>query len=190
MNTIEKTPLGWLINMLFLMAHCCTILTEDIDMQIRIISSKADRFDPVKRKAIAGYNKAIKEAEECMFKFGLDKITYEAVQEHNKAYSNVIANANTLIRMMMLCLDRSHLDGGDARVFKRLRSLPEGGIFSEKTMERFRMKLAMVPEAGDRVRTANHGEGTLDLHLGNENWQIRLDNGESVILNEKHFRLL
>ena len=57
-------------------------------------------------------------------------------------------------------------------------------------MERFRMKLEIVPEAGDRVRTTNHGEGTLDLHLGNENWQVRLDNGESVILNEKHFRLL
>lgn len=187
---IDKTPLGWEINMLFLMAHCCTILTEDIDMQIRIISSKADRFDPVKRKAIAGYNKAIKEAEECMFKFGLDKITYEAVQEHNKAYSNVIANANALIRMVMLCLDRSHLDGGDARVFKRLRSLPEGGIFSEKTMERFRMKLEIVPEAGDHVTTANHGEGILLLHLGNSNWNVKLSDGREIVLNERQFKLL
>ena len=185
-----KTPLNWEINMLFLMAHCCTILSEDIDMQIRIVSSKMDRFDPSKRKALVGYEKAIKEAEEWMFKFGLDKITYEAVQEHNKAYSNVIANSNTLIRMIMLCLDRAHCDGGDARVLKRLRSLPEGGLFPEKTMERFRMKLEIVPEAGDRVRTTNHGDGTLDLHLGKENWQVKLDNGESIILNEKHFQLL
>jgi hypothetical protein len=187
---IEETPLGWEINMLFLMAHCCTILAEDIDMQIQLISGKADRFDPAKKRAIINYEKAIKEAEEWMFKFGLDKITYEAVGEHNKRYSNVIANSNALIRMMMLCLDRSHCDGGDARVLKRLRSMPENGIFPEKTIERFRMKLVEVPEVGDRVKTTNHGLGTLELHVGNENWSVKLDNGESRILNEKHFTLL
>ena len=189
-DSIEETPLGWEINLLFLMAHCCTVLTEDIDMQIQIVSIKKDRFDPARKRAIVNYEKAIKEAEEWLFKFGLDKITYEAVDKHNKAYSNVIANANSLIRMMMLCLDRAHTDGGDARVFKRLRSLPEGGIFPEKMIERFRMKLEIVPEAGDRVRTTNHGDGTLELHVGNENWSVKLDNGESVILNEKHFKLL
>lgn len=190
MQNIEQTPLGWEINLLFLAAHCCTVLAEDIDMQLRNKTNGVEFFNKDKKKAVYNYEKAIKEAEEWMFKFGLDKITYEAVQEHNKAYSNVIANSNALIRMMMLCLDRAHAEGGDARVFKRLRSLPEGGIFSEKMMERFRMKLEIVPESGDRVRTKNHGEGTLDLHLGNENWQVKLDNGESIILNEKHFTLL
>lgn len=189
-NSIEETPLGWEINMLFLMAHCCTILAEDIDMQIRIVSNKRDHFDPQKKKAIVNYERCIKEAEEWMFKFGLDKITYEAVNEHNKRYSNVIANSNSLIRMNMLFLDRSHCDGGDMRVFKRLRSLPEGGIFPEKTMERFRMKLEVVPEVGDRVRTTNHGDGTLALDLGNENWSVQLDDGRSLVLNEKHFKLL
>lgn len=187
---IEKTPLGWEINMLFMMAHCCTILTEDIDMQIRIISSNTERFEPSKRKAIVGYEKAIKEAEEWMFKFGLDQITYDAVEQRNKAYSNVIANSNALIRMVMLCLDRSYCDGGDARVFKRLRSLPENGLFPEKTIERFRMKLEIVAEVGDRVRTKNHGDGTLELHVGNENWSVKLDDGRSIILNEKHFTIL
>ena len=139
---------------------------------------------------LTDFEKAVQEAEEWMFKFGLDKITYEAVGEHNKRYSNVIANSNALIRMMMLCLDRSHCDGGDARVLKRLRSMPENGIFPEKTIERFRMKLVEVPEVGDRVRTTNHGLGTLELHVGNENWSVKLDNGESRILNEKHFTLL
>jgi hypothetical protein len=189
-DRIEETPLGWEINLLFLMAHCCTVLTEDIDMQIQIMSSRKDRFDPAKKRAIYNYEKAIKEAEVWMFKFGLDKITYEAVDKHNKRYSNVIANTNSLIRMMMLCLDRAHAEGGDARVFKRLRSLPESGIFPEKMIERFRMKLEIVPEVGDRVRTKNHGDGTLMLHVGNENWSVNLDAGTSIILNEKHFTLL
>ena len=187
---VEKTPLGWEINLLFLTAHCSTVLAEDIDMQLRNKTNGVEFFNKDKKNALYNYEKCIKEAEEWMFKFGLDKITYEAVQEHNKAYSNVIANSNALILMMMLCLDRGHTDGGDARVFKRLRSLPEGGIFSEKMMERFRMKLEIVPESGDRVHTINHGDGTLDVHLGNENWQVRLDNGENIILNEKHFNLI
>lgn len=187
---VEKTPLGWQINLLFLCAHCCTVLAEDIDMQLRNKTKGVEFFNKDKKKAIYNYEKAIKEADEWMFKFGLDKITYEAVQEHNKAYSNVIANTNSLIRMMMLCLDRAHAEGGDARVFKRLRSLPESGIFPEKMIERFRMKLEIVPEVGDRVRTTNHGDGTLMLHVGNENWSVNLDAGTSIILNEKHFTLL
>lgn len=190
MTEIEKTPLGWEINALFLFAHCATILAEDIDLQLRIKSGKQDRFAPQKKKALLNYERCIKEADEWMFKFGLDKITYEAVQEHNKAYSNVIANSNALIRMAMLCLDRAHVDGGDARVFKALRAMPSGGIFPDKTLERFRMKLVLVPEKGDRVRTTNHGDGTLDCHLGNENWQVHLDSGENIILNETHFKLL
>lgn len=185
-----KDPLGWEINLLFLMSHCNTLLAEDIDMQIKNRTKGRDRFDPVKKRCIYNYEKSIKEAEEWMFKFGLDKITYEAVDNHNKRYSNVISNANLLIRMMMLCLDRSHCDNGDARVFKRLRSLPENGIFDEKAINRFQMKLEIVPEKGDHVMTDNHGEGILDLHLGNENWQVTLVDGSHVILNEKNFKLM
>ena len=190
MKNIEETPIGWEINLLFLVAHCATILVEDIDMQLRIRTGGYDFFDAQKKKCLFNYERCIKEAEEWMFKFGLDKITYEAVDSHNKAYSNVIANSNALIRMMMLCLDRAHCDGGDARVIKKLRSLPENGIFKENMIERFRMKLVLVPEAGDRVHTTNHGNGTLDLHLGNENWQVTLDTGEKIILNERHFNIL
>jgi len=190
MDNIEKTPLGWEINLLYMFAHCSSILASDIDLQLQIQSCKRDRFDPQKKKALINFEKAIKEADDWMFKFGLDKITYEAVQGHNKAYSNVIANSNTLIRMAMLCLDRAHLDDGDARVFKALRALPSGGIFPEKIQERFRMKLELVPEKGDRVHTTNHGDGTLEDHLGQGNWQVLLDNGERIILNEnKHFKI-
>lgn len=187
---IEKTPLGWEINLLFLFAHSCTVLAEDIDMQLRNKTRDVEFFDKNKKKALYNYERAIKEAEDWMFKFGLDKITYEAVNEHSKAYSNVIANANAVIRMSMLCLDRAQCDGGDARVFKRIRSLPENGIFPEWMIERFRMKLEIVPEAGDHVMTNNHGEGILLLHLGNANWNVRLSDGSEIVLNEKHFKML
>lgn len=185
----NENPLGWLINLLYQMAHCCTVLSEDIDYQIQYGSLRQERFSPQKKRYLYNYEKAIKEANMWMDKFGLDESTYEAVEKNNKRYSNVVANANTLIRMMMLCLDRAYCDGGDARVFKRLRSLPENGLFSEKTMDRFRMKLEIIPEVGDHIST-QYGEAVLDTHLGNGNWQVTLSNGEHKILNEKHFTLL
>lgn len=187
---LDKTPVGWEINLLMMMAHACTVLTEDIDYQIKYITVEKQMFDPYMKKCIYNYEKALKEADDWIFKFGLDKRTYEAVESHNKRYSNVIANANWLIRVCMLALDRAHCDNGDARVMKRLRSMPENGLFSEKTLERFIMKIEIEAEAGDRVRTKNYGDGTLELHLGNANWQVALDTGEKKILNESHFKLL
>ena len=188
--SLDKTPVGWEINLLMMMAHACTVLMEDIDYQIRYLTFEKSKFDPYMKKCLYNYEKAIKEADGWMFKFGLDKKTYEAVDQHNKRYSNVIANANWLIRMCMLSLDRAHCEGGDARVMKRLRSMPENGLFSEKTLNRFIMKFEIEAEAGDRVRTNNYGDGTLELHLGNANWQVALDTGEKKILNESHFKLL
>lgn len=188
---VEKTPLGWEINLLFMMAHCCSVLAEDVDMQLRNMTrNQYDHFDIKKKKCFLNYEKSIKEAEDWLYKLGLDKITYEAVQENNKRYSNAYAHANWLIRVCMLALDRAHCDGGDARVMKRLRSLSETGIFSEKMIGRFQMKIEVEAEVGDHVMTTNHGEGILLLHLGNSNWNVRLVDGSEIVLNERNFKLL
>ena len=191
MSDIDKTPLGWMINCLFLMARACTILAEHIDMKLRNQTKNAwDRFDKEKKKCFWEYEKAIKEAEKWALKLGLDDITYEAVKGNSKRYSNAFSHSNWLIRVCMLALDRAHCDGGDAGVMKRLRSLPENGIFPEKTIEEFQMKLEIECEAGDHVMTNNHGEGILLLHLGNSNWNVKLVDGSEIVLNERNFRLL
>lgn len=187
---IEKTPVGWEINLLMMMAHACTVLMEDIDYQIRYMTVEKQRFDPSMKRCLYNYEKALKEADDWIFKFGLDKKTYDAVDQHNKRYSNVIANANWLIRMCMLAIDRAHCDGGDGRTMKRLRSLPENGLFPEKVLERFIMKFEIEAEAGDHVMTTNHGEGVLLLHLGNSNWNVKLSDGREIVLNERQFKLL
>ena len=187
---VDETPLGWEINLLYMMAHCCSVLAEDVDMQLRIMSGGTSFFDKKKKKCFFNYEKAIKEAEEWFLKMEIDKSTYEAVEENNKRYSNAYAHANWLIRVCMLALDRAHCDGGDARVMKRLRSIPEVGIFKEAMINRFNMKFEIVPEVGDHVMTNNHGEGILLLHLGNANWNVRLSDGSDIVLNEKHFKIL
>ena len=194
---IEEMPIGWEVDLLYLFAHSATILAEDIDQQLKIQTNNKDGFVKKKKKCLDEYEDCIKKARiwlqkggEAMDKFDLEGATFDATDRHSNRYSNVIASANELIRASMLVVDRSHCDGGSARVFKRLRSLPENGVFPESFIERFQMKYELVPEVGDRIENPNHGQGVLQLHLGNKNWQCVFDNGGKVVLNEKLFKLL
>lgn len=196
MEKLEGTPLGWEIDMLYLFAHCATVLVEDIDQQIKNRFG-AKEFSLPKKKAIKDYEDCIKKArywlgrsEDVMQKFDLEGSTYNAVDKSNKRYSNVVASANELIRAAMLVVDRSNCENGSYMVFKRLRSLPEQGIFPEWFIERFQMKYEVVPEPGDMIENENYGQGVLDFHTGGGNWQCVFDGGKKVILNEKQFKLL
>lgn len=196
MDKLSESPLGWEVDLLYLFAHCSTKLVADIDQQLKA-KFGGEGFVTAKKKQIQEYEHCIRNArvwfnksEEAMEKFGLDTATFEAVDNNGKRYTNVIASANELIRACMLVIDRGHCVGGDARVFKRLRSLPEQGVFPEWFIERFKMKYEIVPEKGDRIHNANHGDGTLDFHTGNGNWNVKFDNGDEVIINEKQFTIL
>ena len=196
MEKLEGTPLGWEIDLLFLFAHCATVLVADIDQQLKN-KFGIKEFDLAKKKDIKEYDDCIKKArywlarsEDVMQKFDLEGSTYNAVDKHNKRYTNVVASANELIRAAMLVVDRSNCDNGSYRVFKRLRSLPEQGIFPEWFIERFTMKYEVIFEPGDRVRSANYGDGALDFHTGGGNWNVKFDSGVEKILNENQLTLL
>ena len=197
MKGIDNTPLGWAINLLFLLALACTILADFIDQQLRIHFVSKEGFVREKKKAINDYNDCIKkclsyleQADEKMQIFDPDGSTFKAVHEHGKMYTNSVAHAKRILQFLMLLLDRSHCEGGEQRALKRLRSMPENGIFPEEFISRFSMKYEVIPEPGDRIYNENHGNGKLDFHIGKENWQCVFDNGEKVILNEKQFKLL
>ena len=122
--------------------------------------------------------------------FDPDGATFEAVDNRTQMYNNVLANCNTMIRFNMLLLDRGNDDNAESKIFKAIRSMPEQGVFPESFMERFRMKIQVVPEVGDRVLTTNHGQGVLLLHVGGKNWNVRLTDNKEIILNENQFKLL
>ena len=65
-------------------------------------------------------------------------LCWQAVGEDARAYSNIIADANELIRLVLLYVDRSHNEDGYYSIFRHLRSLPEGGCFPEWYISRFR----------------------------------------------------
>jgi hypothetical protein len=185
-NEDRHPPLNWLINVLHLMLQATTVLVEDIDQQLK---AQGNRFHREKKQYIKNYARSLEQARYWMEKFGLDTSCWEAVGEDGRAYSNVIADANELIRLVMLYIDRAHTDDGYYKIFRYLRSLPENGLFPEWYIGRFNMHHVWVPGKGDRVHTLNHGEGIIEAKVNND-YLIKLDNGEQIVLAEKHFKIL
>lgn len=192
MDNVEKSksrenPLGWLINVLHLMLQATTILVEDIDDQI--LQRQGGRFHREKKQYIKNYARCVEQARYWMEKFGLDTSCWEAVGEDVRAYSNIIADANELIRVVMLYIDRAHCENGYYEIMRFLRNMPENGLFPEKYIARFNMHHVWVPGKGDRVHTNNHGDGTIDQKI-NDAYVINLDDGNQIILKEEHFKLI
>lgn len=186
MEKSKHTPLEWSINVLHLMLQATTILVEDIDMQLHI---KGERFQREKKMYIKNYARCIEQARSWMDKFGLDTSCWEAVGKDSKAYTNIIADANELLRVIFLYVDRAHSDTGYYEVMRSLRHLPENGLFPESYIARFNFKHEWIYGSGDRVRTANHGDGTLYAKV-NGAWIVNLDDGNQIVLREEHFKLI
>ena len=183
----QHTPLEWSINVLHLLLQATTVLVEDIDQQLQ---AQGTGFRREKKQYIKNYAKCVDQARYWMEKFGLDTSCWEAVGQDGRAYSNVIADANELIREVMLYVDRAHSEDGYYKIFRFLRSMPENGLFPEWYIKRFNMHHEWVLGKGDRVRTVNYGDGTIDSKLLNGAYIINLDSGGQKVLEEKHFKLI
>ena len=183
----KETPLGWAVNVLHLMLQASTVLMEDIDQQLQ---RQGQHFRQDKKLAFKNYSRCVEDARRWMERFGLDTSCWQAVGEDARAYSNIIADANELIRLVLLYVDRSHNEDGYYSIFRHLRSLPEGGCFPEWYISRFRMHHVWVPGPGDRVQTDNHGPGKLAFKANGKAWVIDLDSGGQTVLNEDQFKLI
>ena len=188
-DNIEKTPLGWEINLMFIFLQAVDVIVEDVDEQLH---EQDGHFKRELKQAITRYTQAQRKASWWLHDVvNIDGLFWDAVDKDSKRYSNSIADAHEMIRQAMLYMDRSHTETGFYKIMRFLRSLPSGGVFPEEFISRFDFNRAWVYEAGDRVHTTNHGDGTLEVALGNGNWQVSLDSGTKTVLNEKdHFKLL
>jgi hypothetical protein len=185
-DNIERTPLGWEINVLYLMLQATSILIEDIDQQLQ---RNRDMFNREKKMYFKNYERCVNQARHWLEEFGLDTSCWDAVGQDSRAYTNIIADANELIREVLLYIDRSHCETGYYDIMRFLRSMPENGLFPEKFIARFNFKHEWVPGKGDRVHTLNHGDGTIDLKV-NDSYIINLDSGGQTVLKESHFKLI
>lgn len=172
---------------MFLLLQAVDILVEDVDMQLRI---HGEMFKREQKRAFNRYTQRQREAAYWLHDvIGIDKVFWDATEKNSKRYSNSIADAHELIRSCMLYMDRSHSEKGFYQIMRFLRSLPNGGLFPDEFVARFNFNRAWVYEKGDRIHNDNHGNGILDLDLGNSNWQCVFDNGDKAVLNESQFKL-
>ena len=185
---IEQTPLGWEVNLMYIMLQAVDILVEDIDYQLRV---QGQHFKKEQKQSFKRYTQKQRDAAYWLHDvIKIDEAFWEATDKDSKRYSNSVADAHELLRAAMLYMDRSHTEKGYYQIMRFLRGLPEGGIFPEKTVSRFNFNRAWVYEPCDRVHNANHGDGVLEVRLGNGNWQVLFNNGDRVILNETMFKLI
>lgn len=187
MAKLERTPLGWEVSVLHILLQATDVLIEDIDMQLRAQSAS---FRQDKKMHFKNYSRCLEQARCYLEKFGLDTSCWEAVGKDPHRYSNIIADANELIRLILLYVDRAHTEEGYYDIFRHLRALPENGIFPEKFIGRFNMHHEWVPGVGDRVHTENRGDGTLACKGNGRAWVIDLDSGGQTVLNEDQFKLI
>ena len=187
MKEIEKTAIGWEVNLMYILLQVVDVLVEDIDWQLRL---RGNNFKRELKQSFKRYTQKQKDASYWLHDIiGVDRAFWEATEKNSKKYSNSIADAHELLRMCMLYMDRSHTEDGYYQIMRFLRSLPNGGLFPDEFVARFNFNRAWVYEKGDRIHNDNHGNGILDLDLGNSNWQCVFDNGDKAVLNESQFKL-
>lgn len=102
--------------------------------------------------------------------------------------------ANEVARLVLLWEDREpHPDECD-KIFRFIRQNTEGdGVVDDRVLSNYYLQKSCpidIPEVGDRIRSGRYGEGILEFNTIRDNWAVRLNSGEQVILSEKQFKLL
>ena len=188
-ESVEKsrkmTSLDMLVNVMYNMLMGVDILQEEIDKELKKVG---EGFHREKRQAFNRYKKLMEDAYKQYEKFGVTESIWEATRENASRFDGFRADANELLREIILYIDRAHYDDSFYKIFRFLRSLPPGGLFTEADVERFDFKRPWICGKGDRVRSDRYGDGTLDINTNSDNWVVNFDDGTQRVLKENQFK--
>jgi len=188
-ESVEKsrkmTSLDMLVNVMYNMLMGVDILQEEIDKELKKVG---EGFHREKRQAFNRYKKLMEDAYKQYEKFGVTDSIWEATNENPNRFDGFRADANELLRAIILYVDRAHFDDSFYKIFRFLRSLPPGGLFSEEDVERFNFKRPWICGKGDRVRSDRYGDGTLEINTNGDNWVVNFDDGTQRVLKETQFK--
>lgn len=181
----KLSSLDMLVNVMYNMLMGVDILQEEIDQELNKVG---EHFHFEKRQAFNKYKKLMQDAYKQYEKFGVTDSIWEATGENANRFDDFRADANELLRMIVLYVDRAHYVESFYKIFRFLRSLPPGGLFTEEDVERFEFKRPWVCGKGDRVRSQLFGDGTLEMNTNGDNWLVNFDDGMQRILRENQFK--
>lgn len=185
-----RTPENILTDSIFLMAFAQDLMIQDLLLRLK---SKGDGLRQRSKFNLNEMIKALKRASH--FADELREELFDADAEHKwKNIQTWQDEANEVARLVLLWEDREpHPDECD-KIFKFIRQNTEGdGVVDDSVLSNYYLQKSCpidLPEVGDRIRSDRYGEGTLEFNTIRDNWAVRLDSGEQVILSEKQFKLL
>lgn len=184
MEEKNRCPLDMFVNTMYVMILGVDILQNEIDKELR---KSKEKFNREKRLAYNRFMKCMQDAWHWYEKFGVTESVWEASNRNVSVYDSVRADANELLREILLYIDRSHTNTGFQSIFRFLRQLPEQGLFTSDDIARFEFARPWVVGVGDRVDT-KFGKGTISVKGNNNSWVINMDDGTQRVLEEKELK--
>lgn len=127
------------VNLMHLTARALDILVTDT---VNTLTAGQYEWQKESKQAFNRYIKCVKDS--CYwFQKAIEEEVEYAVDKSGEGwdlYDSYLEDANEIVRLLMLYMDRSHELANRDKVFRFLREIPEQGLFTEQEIDKFRMK--------------------------------------------------
>ena len=182
-NLRKLSTIDMMVNTMFVMMQGVDILQCDIDKRLRSVD---ECFHREKRSYYKKFMECMKQSWYWFEKFNITDAVWDASEAKGERFDSFRADANELLRYIMLYIDRSHKESSFYEIFRFLKNLPEQGLFTEADIARFNFKRPWVLGVGDVVNT-RFGKAKLEAEANGDNWIVRLEDGTQKVLSAKSF---
>lgn len=153
---INESTIPEMLKALYMMASATETLSQHSFQRIRAVFMK-NGIAPKANDLLSGINSYCKYVKLATTQFfssvepQIQGATFDAVYDENNhektidtaigAYDGFDSDAMELIRLLLLYIDRTAKnDDNYAKVFKTLRTMPSGGLFTDADIARFKQK--------------------------------------------------
>lgn len=136
-----KSTIPQEIKVLYEMANATDLMNAQIFERLRYvyINNGIDCGPNDLLSGLHDYCKAVRSAA-CLFEKHIERQLVNATKDHRDGYSWLLSDTNELCRLVLLYIDRCAMNNENAAVvFDLLQTLPSGGIFAKKDINKYRM---------------------------------------------------
>lgn len=127
------------VNLMHLVARALDILVTDT---VNTLRDGGYEWQRESKQAFKRYVKCVEDS--CYwFEKAIEDEVEDAVANSGEGwelYDSYLEDANEIVRLLLLYMDRSHDLSNRDKIFRFIREIPEQGLFTDEEIDRFRMK--------------------------------------------------